>query len=125
MATSNTTVGQSTTTTRTFERNAERKANRGIYWALGLAVLVVLAIIVARNYSMRPAAVTTPADTSAVTPPVTNGMNSNGNNANGVGTDSSQTMPGNGTDTYGTTPIAPDASSTTAPVAPAPEPAAQ
>ena len=123
-----TTVGQTTTTTRSFDRDTERKANRGIYWALGLAVLVVLAIIVARNYSMRPAAVTTPADTSSVAPPVNNGIGNgmnNGVNANGVGTDSSQTMPGNGTDTYGTTPVAPDASSTTAPVAPAAEPTVQ
>ena len=106
-----TTVGQSTTTTRTFERDANRKANRGIYWALGFAVLVVLAIVVARNYSTRPAAVTTPADTSSVAPPVNNGITA----------PSESVMPGKGADTYGIAPLAPDASSTTAPLAPVPE----
>lgn len=115
------TVGQTTTTTRSFEQETERKTNRAIYWALGFAVLVVLAIVIARNYSTRPAAVTTPANSSSTVPPVNNGMNTNGVS---TGADS-PTTPSNVLDTYGTTPVSPDASSTTAPAAPMPESSAQ
>ena len=68
------TVGETTTNRTTTTRTAERETNRGLYWAIGLALVVVLGIILARNYAgQRTVVPTTPVESSQ-TAPMNNGV---------------------------------------------------
>lgn len=69
-----TTVGQTTTTRTQSTRSAERGASNAVYWAIGIAIVAILAIIIARSYAAQnTVAPTTPVESSQ-TAPVNSGV---------------------------------------------------